>query len=124
MNSRESMQENRQSTMRIRLRSRSTVRATAAAFLAAALLLLPWFLPTVVVLRVVPWVDGFHMVMMARRGKGNLKRSLEDSDNVRSKVASLNQGKGQEITGVTLPPEVSGNECRFYSWMIHCTLLD
>ena len=102
------MQENRRSTMRILLRSTATVPSTAAAFLAAALLLLPWFLPVaVVVLRVVPGADGFHMVMMARRGKGNLKRSLEDSDTVPSKAASLNQGKGQEITGVTLPPEVS-----------------
>lgn len=54
--------------------------------------------------------EAFNMVMMARRGKGNLKRTLlEDDNSVPSKkgVASLNQGKGQEITGVTLPEEVS-----------------
>ena len=45
--------------------------------------------------------------MMARRGKGGLKRSLEGVSNKRasggSGAAALNQGKGQEITGVTLP---------------------
>jgi len=53
-------------------------------------------------------VDCFHMVMMARRGKGNLQRSLDDSGGSVGKkgMASLNQGKGQEITGVTLPEEV------------------
>jgi len=53
-------------------------------------------------------VDSFNIVMMARRGKGNLQRSLDDSGGSVGKkgVASLNQGKGQEITGVTLPEEV------------------
>lgn len=50
------------------------------------------------------------MIMMAR-GRGNLKRELNDKG-VRSKkkkgisqdpINSLNEGKGQEITGVTLP---------------------
>jgi nitrite reductase/ring-hydroxylating ferredoxin subunit len=53
------------------------------------------------------------MIMMAR-GRGNLKRNLDD-DAVKSKkkkkggavsqdpINSLNEGKGQEITGVTLP---------------------
>ena len=50
------------------------------------------------------FADAFHIVMMgrARRGKGDLKRSL-DGGTVNSK--SLNQGKGQEITGVTLPAD-------------------
>lgn len=48
---------------------------------------------------------------MARRGRGNLNRSLDDSargdDTLGAKgAASLNQGKGQEITGVTLPVDV------------------
>ena len=45
-------------------------------------------------------------MMGARRGKGNLKSSLNDKSPKPSKnssVRSLNQGKGQEITGVTLP---------------------
>lgn len=54
---------------------------------------------------------GFQLVMMgARRGKGiGLKRSL-DSTTVGDKKSTqgnaakaLNQGRGQEITGVTLP---------------------
>lgn len=57
-----------------------------------------------------PSSDGFSFVLMARRGQGNLQRSLEDSDaaagNNKQGVASLNKGKGQEITGVTLPAEV------------------
>ncbi len=52
------------------------------------------------------------MTMMgARRGRGSLKDSLDDSGSKgkfkseKSAVASLNQGRGQEITGVTLPAE-------------------
>ena len=53
-------------------------------------------------------VESFRMVMMARRGKGGLKQNLEDTGSTRSNkkrkgAGSLNQGKGQEITGVTLP---------------------
>lgn len=53
---------------------------------------------------------AFSLVMMGRRaGKGNLKKSLSgESVSKRSKansVNSLNQGKGQEITGVTLPAD-------------------
>lgn len=53
-------------------------------------------------------VDGFSVVFMARRkGQGNLVQSLDNSDSGGSKgVASVNRGKGQEITGVTLPEEV------------------
>ena len=47
------------------------------------------------------------MVMMARRGKGGLKQNLEDkgsnNKNKPPSAKSLNRGKGQEITGVTLP---------------------
>lgn len=52
------------------------------------------------------------MTMMgARRGRGSLKDSLDDTGSKgkfkseKSAVASLNQGRGQEITGVTLPAE-------------------
>ena len=58
---------------------------------------------------------SFTLTMMgARRGKGNLKGRLEDnisskkSTKTQSGVSNLNQGKGQEITGVTLP---SPGEC-------------
>ena len=52
--------------------------------------------------------DAFSLVMMGRRGrKGNLKRTVDgssSSSSVSSKnVNSINQGRGQEITGVTLP---------------------
>lgn len=53
--------------------------------------------------------ESFHMVMMARRGKGGLKQNLEDTGKKRKGVGSLNQGKGQEITGVTLP--ANGMSC-------------
>jgi nitrite reductase/ring-hydroxylating ferredoxin subunit len=56
-------------------------------------------------------VDGFSFVLMGR-GRGNLKRALSDNDGQSKKrgkgqdpTASLNEGKGQEITGVTLPAE-------------------
>lgn len=50
--------------------------------------------------------SSFTLVMMgARRGKGNLKKGLSDSKSTSSKVSGLNQGRGQEITGVTLPTE-------------------
>jgi nitrite reductase/ring-hydroxylating ferredoxin subunit len=49
------------------------------------------------------------LVMMAKRGKGNLKRTLSGEDSVSKNrgnpTNSMNQGKGQEITGVTLPAE-------------------
>ena len=56
-------------------------------------------------------VDGFSVVFMAKRGKGGLKRRLNDSvdgrkkNNSSSDAKSANQGRGQEITGVTLPAE-------------------
>jgi hypothetical protein len=55
-------------------------------------------------------VNSFNLVLMgARRGKGDLKRSLDSSDKPTKKgkdaVKSLNRGRGQEITGVTLPAD-------------------
>mmetsp|Transcript_4083 Transcript_4083/g.5331 ORF Transcript_4083/g.5331 Transcript_4083/m.5331 type:complete len:197 (-) Transcript_4083:744-1334(-) len=54
---------------------------------------------------------SFNIVMMGakRGGRGNLKRSLDDSSSSKtgnkSSVSTLNQGRGQEITGVSLPTE-------------------
>lgn len=49
-------------------------------------------------------VNSFNMVMMARRGKGGLQKNLDgDSETKPGSISSLNKGKGQEITGVTLP---------------------
>ena len=48
-------------------------------------------------------VNSFNMVMMARRGKGGLQNLDGDSDAKPGSINSLNKGKGQEITGVTLP---------------------
>lgn len=46
------------------------------------------------------------LMMGARRGKGGLKQNLEDTKTFSSKgVTALNGGRGQEITGVTLPAE-------------------
>mmetsp|Transcript_5030 Transcript_5030/g.14558 ORF Transcript_5030/g.14558 Transcript_5030/m.14558 type:complete len:202 (-) Transcript_5030:1577-2182(-) len=57
-------------------------------------------------------VDGFSFVLMGRRGKGDLKRTLSGNDGQSRKrgknqdpAAALNDGKGQEITGVTLPAD-------------------
>jgi nitrite reductase/ring-hydroxylating ferredoxin subunit len=54
-------------------------------------------------------VDSLTLVMMAarRRGKGDLKRSLDDStiSGTPLQTRSINRGKGQEITGVTLPAD-------------------
>ena len=54
--------------------------------------------------------EAFNLVMMAKRGKGNLKRTLDGAGSVSKKknsnsITALNQGKGQEITGVTLPAD-------------------
>jgi nitrite reductase/ring-hydroxylating ferredoxin subunit len=57
-------------------------------------------------------VNGFSVVFMARKGRGNLKQKINDdgasssaSGGALQKMSSLNRGKGQEITGVTLPSE-------------------
>lgn len=56
-------------------------------------------------------VSSFSLVMMGgRRGKGGLRRSLDPSSvgdrksmSAQDKINRMNNGKGQEITGVTLP---------------------
>jgi nitrite reductase/ring-hydroxylating ferredoxin subunit len=56
-------------------------------------------------------VESFQLVMMGRRapgGKGNLKKSLSGESISKKKgnsVNSLNEGRGQEITGVSLPAD-------------------
>jgi nitrite reductase/ring-hydroxylating ferredoxin subunit len=61
---------------------------------------------SLVCLLVVP-TASFNLVMMGRRSgkKGNLKKTLngESVSKKRRSASSTNQGKGQEITGVTLP---------------------
>eukprot|EP00521_Asterionellopsis_glacialis_P003879 CAMPEP_0195267730 /NCGR_PEP_ID=MMETSP0706-20130129/12755_1 /TAXON_ID=33640 /ORGANISM="Asterionellopsis glacialis, Strain CCMP134" /LENGTH=187 /DNA_ID=CAMNT_0040322519 /DNA_START=188 /DNA_END=751 /DNA_ORIENTATION=- len=51
-------------------------------------------------------VEAFTLVMMGarRRGKGNLKNRINDDAGASKNSKSMNAGKGQEITGVTLPP--------------------
>lgn len=57
------------------------------------------------------FVSSFNAVMMGtRRGGGYIKRDLDDDDysdkNSSAKnINKLNQGRGQEITGVTLPAD-------------------
>ena len=41
--------------------------------------------------------------MMAKRGKGNLKKTLSGEDSVSKKTENLTKSVKQEITGVTLP---------------------
>lgn len=50
---------------------------------------------------------------MARRGKGGLKKNLDPSTGKGQSANTMNGGKGQEITGVSLPDDGE--------WM--CTLL-
>lgn len=61
-------------------------------------------------------VDGFSIIFMAaaRRGHGKLQRALDDDEvsntaasKQRTNGAAINQGKGQLVTGVTLPAEVN-----------------
>lgn len=54
----------------------------------------------------IPSADGFTLVMMGRKGTGNLKRALS-GESSSSSSSSLKKGKSvrQEITGVTLPAE-------------------
>jgi nitrite reductase/ring-hydroxylating ferredoxin subunit len=49
----------------------------------------------------------FTLVMMGARRGGNLKRRLNNDSKKSSSVSSLNKGRGQEITGVSLPAEGS-----------------
>uniref|UniRef100_A0A6V2DAC8 Uncharacterized protein n=1 Tax=Ditylum brightwellii TaxID=49249 RepID=A0A6V2DAC8_9STRA len=72
------------------------------------------FLWTILIPSTTLKVEGFTLTMMgSRRGKGNLKRSLDPSTagdasrmkNPTGSTKSLNGGRGQEITGVTLPAE-------------------
>jgi hypothetical protein len=58
----------------------------------------------IIFLSAISAVNSFNMVMMARRAKGGLQKNLDgDSDATPVSISSLNKGKGQEITGVTLP---------------------
>ena len=72
-------------------------------------------------------------MMGARRGKGGLKQNLEGTNAFSSKgVNALNGGKGQEITGVTLPAEGAllplclvrtKAHMRVYSLCLECNLV-
>ena len=62
------------------------------------------------------------MIFMAaaRRGQGKLKRSLDGDDGKKysNSAATINQGKGQLVTGVSLPTEV--NFFKFDPWKAFC----
>ena len=50
--------------------------------------------------------QSFSIVMMGmKRRKGGLKKGLESTESTSKSISGLNQGKGQEITGVSLPTE-------------------
>ena len=52
--------------------------------------------------------SGFSVLFLAKRGKGGLKRVLNEEDTATTtpkSSRSFNQGRGQEITGVTLPAD-------------------
>ena len=48
--------------------------------------------------------SSFTLEMMGRKGKGSLKKNLDSLSNSKrpTTTKSMNQGRGQEITGVTL----------------------
>jgi nitrite reductase/ring-hydroxylating ferredoxin subunit len=50
--------------------------------------------------------ESFTLVMMGRK-RGGLQDLLNNKDEAPKGISSLNRGLGQEITGVTLPAEVS-----------------
>ena len=57
---------------------------------------------------VVETTTSFSIVFMAKRGKkGGLQRTLNDDESGKTPKSSrsFNQGRGQEITGVTLPAD-------------------
>lgn len=63
-------------------------------------------LTTICLLLLAEAVNSFSLLLMAKRGKGSLKKALEGASSVsKKKEGAPNQGKGQEITGVTLPAE-------------------
>ena len=96
---------------RLPLVRRASNAPTVSFFLGAAthawLIALLAVVVMVLVVVPAPGAHGFHMIMMARRGKGNLQRSLESDGTGKGAAAVRNQGQGQEITGVTLPQVVS-----------------
>ena len=53
-------------------------------------------------------VDGFSILWLAAARRGNLKRALDidDDDDDRKNTATTKMGRGQLVTGVTLPTEV------------------
>jgi flagellar biosynthesis component FlhA len=71
-----------------------------------------YILSTLVVLGficTIPPASSFSLLMMGtRRGKGGMKIDVSSSSSkstksAKSQIASLNNGRGQEITGVSLP---------------------
>jgi len=74
------------------------------------------------------FVTPFNLIMMGSR-KGKLKRNLgpeAESNPKMSKGAlkTLNQGKGQEITGVTVPAEGKVKGWQFGNQKIACANID
>ena len=62
-------------------------------------------------------VDGFSILWLAAARRGNLKRALDIDNDDWKNAATTKMGRGQLVTGVTLPTEV-----RIYSCLIYiCT---
>jgi hypothetical protein len=76
-----------------------TMLSKYACILSTLLLGIFWMIPT---------ASSFSLTMMGtRRGKGGMKidaaSSSKSINSPKSQIASLNNGRGQEITGVSLP---------------------
>jgi len=65
------------------------------------MLWISWLCTLSLLVAVTPGVQSFSFVLMVRRGKGDLQRSL--NDNNASASSGKNKNRGQEVTGVTLP---------------------
>ena len=64
-------------------------------------------------------VDGFSILLLAAARRGNLKRALDIDNDDWKNAATTKMGRGQLVTGVTLPTEV-----RIYSCMMYiCTCI-
>lgn len=63
-------------------------------------------------------VDGFSILWLAAARRGNLKRALDiDNDDDRKNAATTKMGRGQLVTGVTLPTEVRIYSCLIYIYV-------
>ena len=62
-------------------------------------------------------VDGFSILLLAAARRGNLKRALDIDNDDWKNAATTKMGRGQLVTGVTLPTEVRIYSCLIYIYV-------